>query len=125
MIEILDYLKKTEDDFVDYIQWRSVKHKDIIAGDELDIVEQYFTIPEIKKESGTVVIANNIKGSLIDKIYFKKLGLTFPEFNVEDGKNIVGSTVVRGRKKVYPNDPCPCGSGKKFKRCHKGKGIYD
>lgn len=125
LIEILDYLKKTEDDFVDYIQWRSVKHKDIIAGDELDIVEQYFTIPEIKKESGTVVIANNIKGSLIDKIYFKKLGLTFPEFNVEDGKNIVGSTVVRGRKKVYPNDPCPCGSGKKFKRCHKGKGIYD
>ena len=20
-------------------------------------------------------------------------------------------------KKVYPNDPCPCGSGKKFKKC--------
>lgn len=28
-------------------------------------------------------------------------------------------------KKIYPNDPCPCGSGKKFKRCHKGEGIYD
>ena len=22
-----------------------------------------------------------------------------------------------GSKKVYPNDPCPCGSGKKFKKC--------
>jgi hypothetical protein len=22
-----------------------------------------------------------------------------------------------GMKKVYPNDPCPCGSGKKFKKC--------
>lgn len=21
------------------------------------------------------------------------------------------------RKKVYPNDPCPCGSGKKYKHC--------
>ena len=21
-------------------------------------------------------------------------------------------------KKMYPNDPCPCGSGKKFKKCH-------
>lgn len=21
-------------------------------------------------------------------------------------------------KKIYPNDPCPCGSGKKFKQCH-------
>ncbi len=25
-------------------------------------------------------------------------------------------TVVKG-KKVYPNDPCPCGSGKKYKYC--------
>ena len=21
-------------------------------------------------------------------------------------------------RKIYPNDPCPCGSGKKFKQCH-------
>ncbi len=27
-------------------------------------------------------------------------------------------TVVRRRKKVGPNDPCPCGSGKKYKKCH-------
>lgn len=26
-------------------------------------------------------------------------------------------TVVKG-KKVGPNDPCPCGSGKKYKKCH-------
>lgn len=26
-------------------------------------------------------------------------------------------------KKIYPNDPCPCGSGKKFKQCH-GREIY-
>lgn len=25
------------------------------------------------------------------------------------------------RGKVGRNDPCPCGSGKKFKRCHLGK----
>ncbi len=24
---------------------------------------------------------------------------------------------VRPQKKVYPNDPCPCGSGKKYKKC--------
>ena len=23
----------------------------------------------------------------------------------------------RDVKKVYPNDPCPCGSGKKYKQC--------
>ncbi|MBQ5951319.1 MAG: SEC-C domain-containing protein [Lachnospiraceae bacterium] len=26
------------------------------------------------------------------------------------------TTVVKG-KKVFPNDPCPCGSGKKYKKC--------
>jgi preprotein translocase subunit SecA len=25
---------------------------------------------------------------------------------------------VRVEKKVGRNDPCPCGSGKKFKQCH-------
>lgn len=24
-------------------------------------------------------------------------------------------------KKIYPNDPCPCGSGKKYKNCCKNK----
>jgi preprotein translocase subunit SecA len=30
--------------------------------------------------------------------------------------------VKRAAKKIYPNDPCPCGSGKKYKNCH-GRGI--
>ena len=29
--------------------------------------------------------------------------------------------VKRMEAKVYPNDPCPCGSGKKFKNCHGRK----
>ena len=32
------------------------------------------------------------------------------------------STTIVKDKKVYPNDPCPCGSGKKYKKCcDKGK----
>ena len=108
LIEILNYLKKTEDDFVEYVEWRSIKHKDIIASDELDIVEQYFTIPKMKKEAGTVFIANNVKRSLIDKIYFEKLGLAFPDVNSEHEENNEVSTVFKSRKKVYPNDLCPC-----------------
>ncbi|MBR2769144.1 MAG: SEC-C domain-containing protein, partial [Solobacterium sp.] len=30
-----------------------------------------------------------------------------------------------GRALVGRNDPCPCGSGKKFKKCCMGKGIFD
>ena len=33
------------------------------------------------------------------------------------------SQTVRKENKVYPNDPCPCGSGKKYKKCH-GKGKF-
>ena len=25
--------------------------------------------------------------------------------------------VKRAENKIYPNDPCPCGSGKKYKNC--------
>ncbi len=31
-------------------------------------------------------------------------------------------TVVRQQPKVGRNDPCPCGSGKKYKKCH-GQGA--
>jgi preprotein translocase subunit SecA len=42
----------------------------------------------------------------------------------EDGKKQVQPTPVRVEKKVGRNDPCPCGSGKKFKHCH-GQGLAD
>ena len=35
--------------------------------------------------------------------------------NRED--NTVSRTVKRSDKKIMPNDPCPCGSGKKYKFC--------
>ena len=25
--------------------------------------------------------------------------------------------IIAATKKIYPNDPCPCGSGKKYKKC--------
>ena len=35
-------------------------------------------------------------------------------------------TIIRKfDKKVMPNDICPCGSGKKFKKCCSGNGKYD
>ena len=32
-------------------------------------------------------------------------------------KTVVKQQPVRKDKKVGPNDPCPCGSGKKYKKC--------
>ena len=37
-----------------------------------------------------------------------------PVFGMSNGVN---SPVQTAQKKIYPNDPCPCGSGKKYKKC--------
>ena len=35
-----------------------------------------------------------------------------------DEEENVKKPVTKKHKKIYPNDPCPCGSGKKYKNCH-------
>jgi len=35
-----------------------------------------------------------------------------------DGDEIINKPFVRSDKKVGRNEPCPCGSGKKYKQCH-------
>lgn len=46
------------------------------------------------------------------------------EFKKENGSwlyekgTVVPTTVVRAQPKIGRNDPCHCGSGKKFKHCH-------
>ena len=40
----------------------------------------------------------------------------------KDAENGVKEPKKRMEKKIYPNDPCPCGSGKKYKNCH-GAGL--
>jgi peptide deformylase len=39
--------------------------------------------------------------------------------------DIKGTTLQREGQKVGRNDKCPCGSGKKFKKCCLGNGVYD
>ena len=40
-----------------------------------------------------------------------------PERQKELYKEQKRSTTIVNEAKVYPNDPCPCGSGKKYKNC--------
>ena len=39
------------------------------------------------------------------------------EWYYVDGKLVVPKTATRDQPKVGRNDPCPCGSGKKYKKC--------
>lgn len=40
-----------------------------------------------------------------------------PMFPVQDEVPKQAPQPQRAEKKIYPNDPCPCGSGKKYKKC--------
>ena len=51
-------------------------------------------------------------------------GMEMNERKVVDdsGREMKVEKIESGKEKVGRNDPCPCGSGKKFKNCH-GKNI--
>lgn len=53
-------------------------------------------------------------GQMGIKIDLDATATDISSFSFENGIN---GTMTKNMKKVYPNDPCPCGSGKKFKKC--------
>lgn len=57
-------------------------------------------MPELKKMGINVDLDSN--------------AATVPVFGMPNGTD---GPVVSTQKKIYPNDPCPCGSGKKYKKC--------
>lgn len=70
-------------------------------------------------ETGSVVfaahfIANGQKQTHFEKALFEKLDGRWLYSGMEEPQ---GQTVRRESPKIGRNDPCPCGSGKKFKKC--------
>ena len=47
---------------------------------------------------------------------FRRIDLADQPFISADADKV--QPFVRGGQKVGRNDPCPCGSGKKYKQCH-------
>ncbi len=58
-------------------------------------------------------ILDGLKDTHHERAYFKKEG---GHWRYERG-DIVPTTIVRAGPRVGRNDPCPCGSGKKYKQC--------
>lgn len=56
---------------------------------------------------------DGLKDTHHERAYFKKVDA---QWRYEKGE-IVPTTIVRATPKVGRNDPCPCGSGKKYKHC--------
>jgi len=70
-------------------------------------------------KTGTIEFAahfteNGEKKAHRERSHFKKKN---DEWFFVDGKTVSAPTVTRSSPKVGRNDPCPCGSGKKYKKC--------
>ena len=87
--------------------------EEMVANIKLDVVK---ILMNIRKQNGDVKRqeAAKITGAALEAIN-----------SVDGGKKIntpeYSQTVVNEGPKIGRNDPCPCGSGKKYKNCH-GKG---
>jgi len=70
-----------------------------------------------------------IRGALQDARYNPLMGSGIDEIDLYE--RLIEEAVISSQEpdrkefKIGRNDPCPCGSGKKFKKCCLGKGIYD
>jgi len=70
-------------------------------------------------EKGTVeFIATYVQGGLKDRHHERAQFVKKDGAWLYDEGEVVPETVIRAGPKVGRNDPCPCGSGKKYKQCH-------
>ncbi len=115
---------------IDYIVETCVKTED--EGIDVDSTRQWSEEAEwlglkiVKTEKGGAgdseglvefIASYKLKGKHEDhherSLFVKKAGTWFFETG-----SVVTDTVVRETPKVGRNEPCPCGSGKKYKVCH-------
>ncbi len=58
------------------------------------------------------------QGQKAGQMDFVHAEMQAPEIEGDDGGAIASKPMVRNKPKVGRNQPCPCGSGKKYKHCH-------
>lgn len=71
------------------------------------ILDQFDEIEDVKT-------GRDENAAALDKAYRNARSIRKQPVYIAEG----GVTYKRGAKKIMPNDPCPCGSGKKYKKCH-------
>ena len=98
----------------------NVYKKDLRQNKELFTSNDNFVCMVDYNINGETTLKNGgIFEGLWNKLYHEKIGNMTIAWR--EGKYFAR---IRA-KKIGSNEPCPCGSGKKFKKCCRDKGIYD
>ncbi len=86
---------------------QAAKEQAVLQGESSDEID------EIDKE-----IAEEEQENVEDaSVVIKREQMANPTSTSGGSENSISSSTVRKSKKVGRNDPCPCGSGKKYKKC--------
>ena len=86
---------------------------------EKNPIEEMEEDTEVQLGFDKALLYKNMVGADADWLY--NLPEWEPIFSEEERKALYkeqkSSTTIVKEPKIYPNDPCPCGSGKKYKKC--------
>jgi uncharacterized protein YchJ len=98
----------------------NVYRKDLRQNKELYPNNENFVCFVDYNNNGITTLEN---GGILESIWNKFYHETIDNMIISwrEGKYFTHIKTIR----VGRNDPCPCGSGEKFKKCCRGKGIYD
>ena len=94
------------------INLQAFGHKDPLVEYKIAAYEMFDTLVTAIKED-TVKILYHLK--VAEKVERKEVS---KPIGTNRSDEVTRGPKINSTKKVYPNDPCPCGSGKKYKNCH-------
>ena len=86
-----------------------------------DNIELHFSLPQAAAE-----LSFSRSKQYYSKPELQRYLYNQQQNTVQNGAAVLHPNIpIRRGRKVGANDKCPCGSGQKFKRCCRGKGVYD
>ena len=123
------------EELVEYLQYRIRLHGQVFSDDELVFAGYYIkhgSLKQLLQTEADHISLNPSYSDVFDDIYryYHQAGppvelkrsppvLTDLRKSLMEGKPVSGNSAVKtGVPKVGRNEPCPCGSGKKYKKCH-------
>ena len=106
-----------------YSKWKKEELIENISKYAVDGVIAFGEVIEENITSTKEDVANEVVETITETITenIVKSTLSNMLINQETADYIGDGTPLIKGKKIYPNDSCPCGSGKKFKKCCKNR----
>ena len=109
--QLLDHIR----DKYHYIWDQLELVEDDMFGDQKKIMDKY--LRKVIEDSGSRGVSLNRMRTGLEQSYKETLENIHGTARVMNFTMKDGEIVSSGSRKVYPNDPCPCGSGLKYKKC--------